>query len=79
MIRYRSMKARQLLAILMKEPLNYRVARQKGSHRRLASDGFPSFTFAFHDGDTVGPGVVKKILERDVGLTPSQAADILDS
>ena len=47
-----SLKAKQLLAVLQREPLNYRVARQSGSHRRLEAPGRPSFSFAFHDSAT---------------------------
>lgn len=44
------MKARALLRVLMREPLSYRIVRQRGSHRRLESAmGFPPLLFAFHD------------------------------
>lgn len=72
-----SMKARELLSILMREPLNYEIARQRGSHRRLKSPGRPSLTFAFHDGATVGPGLVRKVLCRDVGLSEDEALRVL--
>ncbi|HET6447737.1 MAG TPA: hypothetical protein VFG31_01410 [Conexibacter sp.] len=44
-----SMKARRLLAILIREPLNYRVVRQTGSHRTLRAQGRPRVLFAWHD------------------------------
>jgi predicted RNA binding protein YcfA (HicA-like mRNA interferase family) len=44
MTSFPSMKAKRLLAVLMREPLNYRVARRSGSHRRLKALGRPSFT-----------------------------------
>lgn len=34
-----SMKAKALLAVLMREPLGYRVTRQRGSHRTLCAPG----------------------------------------
>jgi hypothetical protein len=37
-----SMKARDLLAVLMREPLAYEIVRQRGSHRRLSAPGRPS-------------------------------------
>lgn len=77
MNRYPSMKAKQLLAALKREPLNYRIHRQNGSHRRLKSDTHPPITFSFHDGDTIGPGTVRKVFEGDVGLTADEAAAIL--
>jgi predicted RNA binding protein YcfA (HicA-like mRNA interferase family) len=72
-----SMKARELLAVLTREPLNYEIVRQRGSHRRLQSPGRPSLTFAFHDRATVGPGLVRKVLCRDVGLSEEEALELL--
>jgi predicted RNA binding protein YcfA (HicA-like mRNA interferase family) len=72
-----SMKARQLLAILMREPLNYRIVRQRGSHRRLAAPGRPSFTFAFHDGRELLPREVRNVLVKDAGLAQAEARDLL--
>ncbi len=71
------MKARRLLAILEREPLNYRVSRQSGSHRRMEAPGRPPLTFAFHDKATVPPGVVRKVLVRDVGLAEAEARELL--
>jgi predicted RNA binding protein YcfA (HicA-like mRNA interferase family) len=72
-----SMKARRLLAILMREPLNYRVVRQSGSHRWLTAPGRPSFTFAFHDRRGLLPREVRKVLVKDVGLAEADARDLL--
>ena len=74
---FRSMKARELLAILVREPLNYEVVRQRGSHRRLKAPGRPPITISFHDRATVAPGVVKKVLGRDVGLGEEEALKLL--
>ena len=71
------MKARRLLAILMREPLNYRVVRQRGSHRWLAASGRPSFTFAFHNGTELLPREVRKVLVKDAGLAEADARDLL--
>jgi predicted RNA binding protein YcfA (HicA-like mRNA interferase family) len=71
-----SMKARRLLAILMREPLNYRVVRQRGSHRWLAAPGRPSFAFAFHTREPL-PREVRKVLVKDVGLAEADARDLL--
>jgi predicted RNA binding protein YcfA (HicA-like mRNA interferase family) len=58
-----SLKAKKLLAVLTAEPLAYEISRQKGSHRVLDSpNGYPRLGFAFHDGTTVGGGLVKDIL-----------------
>jgi len=72
-----SMKARRLLAILQREPLNYRVVRQSGSHRWLAAPGRRPLLFAAHDKDTIPPRVVRKILVRDVGLDEREARRLL--
>jgi len=73
-----SMKARQSLAVLMRPPLRYRVVRQVGSHRRLQSAaGYPPLTFAWHDGATVTPGLVRKVLVRQVGLSAQEALQCL--
>lgn len=72
-----SLKAKRLLAILQREPLNYEVVRQKGSHRRLEAPGRPSFTFAFHDSATINPSLVRKILTKDIGLAEDEARKLL--
>jgi predicted RNA binding protein YcfA (HicA-like mRNA interferase family) len=70
------MKARRLLAILMREPLNYRVVRQSGSHRTLRASGRPQITFAFHARE-LRPREVRHVLLNDVGLGESEALDLL--
>jgi len=72
-----SMKARELLAVLSRSPLSYTVARRKGSHRTLVADGRPTLRFAYHEGATCAPGVVKKILTEGAGLTEDEALDLL--
>jgi predicted RNA binding protein YcfA (HicA-like mRNA interferase family) len=63
--------------MLEREPLGYRVVRQSGSHRRLEASGRPPLTFAFHDNATVPPGLVRKILVRDIGLADVEARKLL--
>lgn len=73
-----SLKAPKLLAILMKEPLTYEIARQDGSHRRMKSrNGYPSLTFSWHDRATIPPGLVRKTLVKDVGLAEDEALKLL--
>jgi len=72
-----SLKAQQLLRILIRKPLGYRVARQKGSHRWLEADGRPPINFAWHDGATVPPGAVRALLMAKIGLTEEEAHDCL--
>ena len=72
-----SMKGRELLAVLTREPLSYEIVRQRGSYRRLKAPGRPPITFAFHDRAEVAPGLVRKILCRDVGLGEDEALRLL--
>lgn len=72
-----SMKARELLAVLQREPLGYEIVKQNGSHRQLRAEGRNPLTFAFHDGVTVAPGLVRKILVKDVGLDQDEALGLL--
>lgn len=61
----------------MGEPFNYEIERQRGSHRILKSTaGHPQLTFSFHDGQTLGPGMVKKVLMKDLGLTEDEAREV---
>jgi predicted RNA binding protein YcfA (HicA-like mRNA interferase family) len=69
-----SMKARALRRVLAREPLRYERQRQSGSHTTLLSHaGYPPLYWAFHDGQTIPPGLVRKILTRDVGLSEEEA------
>ncbi len=74
---YPSMKAGKLLALL-EGKLGYRIIRQSGSHKTLRANERPDLTFAFHDGQEIAPGLVRKILEKDVGLSPACVAELLD-
>jgi predicted RNA binding protein YcfA (HicA-like mRNA interferase family) len=75
--RFPSLKAPRLLSILSRDPLRYRVVRQRGSHRKLEADGYPPLTFAFHDADSVPGGMVKKILVDQVGLDEAAARELV--
>lgn len=77
MSQFPSLKAKKLLAILTSEPLNYRIARQRGSHRVLTTQDRPTLVFAFHDGATIAPGLVRKILVKDIGLDERDALKLL--
>ena len=67
MSRWKSVKAKRLLAALLRT--GWEIAWQKGSHRRLKRDGWPNYTFAFHDGDEVGAGLLAQIAKK-TGLRP---------
>jgi predicted RNA binding protein YcfA (HicA-like mRNA interferase family) len=61
-------KASQVYAALLR--IGWTLKRQKGSHRRLQRPGWPDYTFAFHDGESIGPRMLAKIAKR-TGLTPA--------
>ena len=71
------MKAKRLLAMLQREPLNYRIVRQRGSHRVLAAPGRPRIVFAFHDRRELASGHVRLALVNQVGLEELEALDLL--
>lgn len=77
MSEFPSMKARALLRVLMREPLDYRIASQRGSHRRLVALGRPTLFFAHHDRAELAPGIVRNWLVAEVGLTPAEALALL--
>jgi predicted RNA binding protein YcfA (HicA-like mRNA interferase family) len=67
MSKWRSVKAKQLLAALMR--IGWEIAWQRGSHRRMKRAGWPNYTFAFHDGEEVGSGLLAQIAKK-TGLQP---------
>ena len=67
MSRWKSVKARRLLAALLR--IGWELAWQKGSHRRLKRTGWPNYTFVFHDDDEVGPELLAQIAKK-TGLQP---------
>jgi predicted RNA binding protein YcfA (HicA-like mRNA interferase family) len=67
MSRWKSVKAKQLLAALLRS--GWEIAWQKGSHRRLKRSGFANYTFAFHDGEEIGPALLAQIAKK-TGLQP---------
>lgn len=62
-----SAKARLVLAALLR--IGWTLKRQSGSHRTLVRDGWPNVSFAFHDGDEIGPRMLAR-LAKQTGLTP---------
>jgi predicted RNA binding protein YcfA (HicA-like mRNA interferase family) len=77
MARFPSLKAKKLVRVLEAQPLGYRIARQKGSHRKLEAPSRPSIIFAFHDSQTIRPSTVKDILCNQVGLAEQDALALL--
>ena len=67
MSQWPSRKARPVLAALLK--LGWSVKRQTGSHRTLQRDGWPDYTFAFHDSEEIGPRMLARVAKH-TGLKP---------
>jgi predicted RNA binding protein YcfA (HicA-like mRNA interferase family) len=68
MSQWGSAKARRVLAALLH--IGWRIKRETGgSHRILARDGCADYTFAFHDGDEIGPRMMSRIAKH-TGLQP---------
>jgi len=55
------------------ERLGYVIERQRGSHRLMKCSGRPDIHLSYHDKASVAPGMVRKILVGDVGLTEQEA------
>jgi predicted RNA binding protein YcfA (HicA-like mRNA interferase family) len=62
-----STRASRVLGALLK--IGWVVKRQSGSHRTLSREGWSNFTFAFHDGDELGPRMLARIA-KNTGLKP---------
>jgi predicted RNA binding protein YcfA (HicA-like mRNA interferase family) len=77
-VRFPSLKAPQLLAVLQRKPLSYRVMSQTGSHRHLSSDaGYPDLDFSWHDNQTLPSGLVRRIFTKRIGLSEEDARKLL--
>jgi predicted RNA binding protein YcfA (HicA-like mRNA interferase family) len=63
-----STKAKRVLAALLS--IGWAIKRQSGSHKTLTRDGWPDYTFAFHDGDEIGPNMLARIA-KNTGLSPT--------
>lgn len=64
---FASTKARRVYAAL--ERIGWALKRQTGSHRVLAREGWPNYVFAFHDGEEIGPSMLRRIALH-TGLAP---------
>lgn len=77
MPKFPSMKARELLQILLRKPLNYTIVRTNGSHRTLESEGRPRVRFAYHDNRELSGIEVRDVLINQVGLNDSEALEVI--
>ena len=67
MSQWPSTKARRVLAALL--AIGWSLKRQSGSHKTLSRDGWPDYTFAFQDGDEIGPNMLVRVA-KNTGLRP---------
>jgi len=67
MSEWRSRKARQVLAALLR--LGWRIKRTSGSHRILERPGWADVVFALHDNEELGPRILAR-LAKVTGLKP---------
>jgi len=70
------MRGRELYRHLARKPLSYREdpdRSRSGSHTTLVSEDYPDLHLAFHSGADLPPGLVRKVLTRDVGLSEEDA------
>lgn len=67
MSQWPSARARRVLAALLR--IGWSIARTTGSHRTLHRDGWPPYTWAFHDDVEIGPSMMARI-GKGTGLTP---------
>ncbi len=64
---WRTAKASRVLKAILS--IGWNIKRRKGSHRILSRANWPDYTFAFHDGEEVGPRMLARI-SKHTGLTP---------
>lgn len=68
MSQWPSTKARNVFRALLN--IGWTIKREgSGSHRLLERDGWPDYTWAFHDGEEIGPRMLARIAKH-TGLKP---------
>jgi predicted RNA binding protein YcfA (HicA-like mRNA interferase family) len=71
------MKSRKFLALLFREPLNYYIVSQRGSHRKLKSKSYPTIQYSFHNSRELSGIEIKKILITVIGLSLEQGLELI--
>ncbi len=67
MSRWPSVRSSRVLAALFR--IGWREKRRTGSHRTLERAGWPDVTWAFHEGEEIGPRMLARVA-RKTGLSP---------
>lgn len=68
MSRWPAAKSGKVLAALLR--IGWQVKRQSGSHRTLFRHGWADVSFAFHEGEEIGPRMLARIAKH-TGLRPT--------
>ena len=74
MSKLRRLRGREIIAALRRG--GFAVVRVRGSHHFLRHSDGRATVVACHAGETIGPGLMRKIL-RDVELEPKQFEELL--
>lgn len=64
---WRATKAKRIYAALLR--IGWTLKRQVGPLRKLQRTGWPNYTFAFHDGEEIGPVALARVA-KNTGLRP---------
>jgi predicted RNA binding protein YcfA (HicA-like mRNA interferase family) len=67
-VNWPSAKAKRVLAALLR--IGWQIKRQSGSHKTLTREGWPDYTFAFHDNEEIGSQMLARIA-KSTGLAPN--------
>jgi len=68
MTQWSATKATRVYRALVK--IGWRLKKgNSGSHRKLKKEGWPDYTFAFHDNEEIGPAMLSRIAKH-TGLKP---------
>jgi predicted RNA binding protein YcfA (HicA-like mRNA interferase family) len=70
-----SLTGKEVVSLLKK--VGFIVERQRGSHVFLKHDDGQATVIPIHSGETIGPGLLSKIL-RDVEMTKDELLKILE-
>lgn len=60
-------RGKRILAALLR--ISWIIKRERASHKTLSRPGRPDYTYAFHDGEEIGPRMLARIAKH-TGLTP---------
>ncbi|CAB4597206.1 unannotated protein [freshwater metagenome] len=77
MEKFPAMKSKMVLRVLMREPLNYSILRQRGSHRILVSSHFPRILYSYHDVVELSGSEVRALLMNQIGLSHTAAMEVI--